>query len=831
MKHHRRIRRAAAAGALVTIIAVTVAPAGADEGDPADARQLGSFSIVFRPEDATYLADDGTWRSIVDDAVAERGDNGCITDDDGTQDCLPAAATSVGLASGNILYWNALQGTENLSPTRGAVPAGGNIAENEDSRLLRLDPADPARSTVAVPGNASGFTDEDRRGAQEQGVIPNPLALGTFIVPTNPESAPPNSNGLFCSDQLHLSSGQIIAVGGTNYYSEPSLGDALRVAGLAEEASETPAVEDVGVIELEGVRDARLFDPSAGEAGGWTSIEPMEYGRWYPSALTLPDGDVLVASGVTKLIKPLYTDDDLADSGDNVPYLERFDVEGGSWSVEARDGANVRRTMPLYPRLHLLPNGHVYYDAAGQAFNPAGQSYAEALWNMAATYDPETKTWADLGVPGLQGPDATLDPSGNVTEPGFRGSTFSAMLPLRPDADGAYDRAAVLSAGGVLLPTPGSLLPTASSRINQLHIDGDGSAVLETIPTDPLGRARWYGSGVVLPTGQVALFNGADLDAVVAPGAESPIRQVELFTPRYSADDPTVVTGGDWEDVAMQTRGRTYHNSAILLPDASVLVGGHAPIPNSYAFTANNPDIPGAREFANNFRDASFEIYYPPYLHHGDRPEIADADDSVPNAGTLRLRTRDAVETVVLVRNPSYTHLVDGDQRSVELTFEVLDRPGNALDQIRAVVPGPEVVPPGPYMVFVNERIDGELVPSVSHQVFVGADAPAFSRDGAGAFGTSPVQAQLAPVTPPPSTAGGAVPSDGSVAGDQVDVSTAVDGADDGFVPQADARRSFVPAAATGGIELVPWGLGGLAVALGGGLAWVAGSRRRRHVP
>jgi hypothetical protein len=106
----------------------------------------------------------------------------------------------------------------------------------------------------------------------------------------------------------------------------------------------------------------------------------MHYGRWYPSLVTLPDGKILVASGVSKLLKPVYPDRPF-DSGTNVKQLELYDPATGRWSV-LPESAN--RSLPLFPRLHLLPNGHVYYDVAGQSFNPFGQAYDEAFWNVIA---------------------------------------------------------------------------------------------------------------------------------------------------------------------------------------------------------------------------------------------------------------------------------------------------------------------------------------------------------------------------------------------------------------------------------------------------------------
>ena len=228
----------------------------------------------------------------------------------------------------------------------------------------------------------------------------------------------------------------MLAAGGTAYYQDPEIGDT-----------------GYGLVELEGLRNSRIYNP---DTNRWTQTGSMAVGRWYPSLVTLGNGRVFVASGVEKLVKPVYPDHPL-DSFANVRKTETYDPATGKWTDNGTTGA---RSLPLFPRLHLLPNGHVYYNAAGQAFNPFGQSYDEALWNIAASYDPAAGRWKELGVPGVDGGSLTdlldLDfgapvsdlaklgiPGGgkSVTIPGFRGSTFSIMLPLEPDALGRYSKA------------------------------------------------------------------------------------------------------------------------------------------------------------------------------------------------------------------------------------------------------------------------------------------------------------------------------------------------------------------------------------------------------
>ena len=576
----------------------------------------------------------------------------CVEDADGRSICKPAGASVVVLPNGKVLYWDALEGMED--PEVNGVAEFGHVAQNDAVRVLDLRGPRPtwARSEVDPVSNPDGLEGE---------YLPGPLH-------NNDETR--NDGDLFCSDQLLLADGRVLDAGGTAYYQEPGI----------------PGMPTYGVVELEGLKNSRLYDP---DSNTWTAGDTMAYGRWYPSLVTLPDNRVLVASGVTKLIKPVYPDRP-TDSGLNVTQTEVFDPKTSTWSV---DGG--KKSLPLYPRLHLLPNGKVYYDAAGQTFNPAGQAYDEATWNMAATYDPKTQTWSDLGLPVFGYPEAPAPL-------GFRGSAFSQMLKLTAP----YDTAQFLSAGGVYGVSPGTYVGTDTSTLNTVTMGPDGSESFTSEATSPLNNPRWYSTGVTLPTGQVLAFNGADRDEVVNPGSGTAVTTPELFDPAT----------GEWTELAAQSKGRTYHSTAVLLPDARVLVGGHSPIATGY--TTQNPALQDSLGFSNPVRDPSFEVYEPPNLFYGERPVITEVASSVTRGKQLVIETPDAreVSSVTIVRNTALTHLVDADQRVVELP--VVKRTGGAVTV--AVTGNAAVLPDGPYNVFVNKRYAKGETPSVGRQVFVG---------------------------------------------------------------------------------------------------------------
>lgn len=645
-------------------------------GTGADKETLGAFTEPFCEE--KFLSD------YPDADIPERGagtmgltnplpfpyqnlEHCARRSEDKIYECKPSAGSIALLPDNRLIYFNALENTENAEFN--TFKEGGDITVNDQTRVLALGGNGVASWSRPAVNDAGAVNPTIQPGAGTQ--LP---VLGNVDISTTPDDPQRNDGALFCSHLVNLYDGRVLAAGGTDYYTE------------------------LGLVELEGLKNTRIFDP---KTNAWTQADSMSWGRWYPTLTTLVNGNLFVASGVRKLIKPVYLDRP-QDSGRNETHTEIFQAgcnEGrGKWTD---NGAAGQKSLPLFPRLHLLPNNNVYYAAGGQAFNPLGQSYDEALWNFAAAYDPAKNVWTTLGIPGL-----------NSTLPGFRGSTTSVLMPLVPDENGSYPKAELLTMGGVYALSPGSYIAFAQSRIDTVSLGG-GDMSLSSRNVGSLNQPRWYGQGVLLPTGQVMLFSGADVDEVVLPGTEAPILDPEMF-------DPVSET---WTVMARQGKARTYHNTALLLPDGRVLVGGHSPIPFGYAV---HFDVPLR---APQGRDPTFEIYSPPYMFK-QRPAIGSVSaDSAAPGSKLTIKTADAQAIadkgyVVLARRTAITHLVDGDQRNVLL--RIVD---HTADSITVQLPNNDpaqnqaVLPPGHYLLFLVANAGKDAVPSVSAPLLItGAD-------------------------------------------------------------------------------------------------------------
>lgn len=125
----------------------------------------------------------------------------------------------------------------------------------------------------------------------------------------------------------------------------------------------------------------------------------------------------------------------------------------------------------------------------------------------------------------------------------------------------------------------------------------------------------------------------------------------------------------------------------------------HAPctaFPESHVWLTNHP--------LSNTRPGTFEqrieIYTPPYLYRGGRPELTAGPERISRGGTGLFTTRHAssITAAKLMRPSAVTHVTDTDQRSVALDLE------KSGDSISVTVPrNRALVPSGWYMLFVTD--------------------------------------------------------------------------------------------------------------------------------
>jgi len=170
--------------------------------------------------------------------------------------------------------------------------------------------------------------------------------------PQNPSAPPvrkpfPKGADLFCCFCVQLADGKILVVGG----SEPD-----HLAG----ATFNPQTDYRGSA---GASTIVIFDPRKDKWEKPKSSPKLLQGRWYPTAVVLGDGSVLVISGRRET--PVTTgagkwsDPKLADwvrnrgIADVVEHLKPPD-----YRPQAVTGAN--HMIPIYPGIHLAPDDRLY---------------------------------------------------------------------------------------------------------------------------------------------------------------------------------------------------------------------------------------------------------------------------------------------------------------------------------------------------------------------------------------------------------------------------------------------------------------------------------------
>ncbi|KAF5024815.1 hypothetical protein F66182_3054 [Fusarium sp. NRRL 66182] len=254
---------------------------------------------------------------------------------------------------------------------------------------------------------------------------------------------------------------------------------------------------------------------------------------------------------------------------------------------------------------------------------------------------------------------------------------------------------------GKILSAGGSPDYTGSDANKRAHITTIGQPFKPSSVKRVADMAfpRGFGNAVVLPDGTV-LVTGGQRKAVVFTNTDG-ILIPELYNPKTNR----------WTQLAPHAVPRNYHSVSILLPDATVFIGG-----GGLCYVAK---VGGSTAGCDKTADhADGEIFQPPYLFNKDgslanRPIIQGLADKPVKAGStisFRVTGTSGKVTMSLVRMGSATHSVNSDQRRVPLTnFQVKG------SQYSVKLPQDNgVLLPGFYYLFV---MSPQGVPSMSKTV------------------------------------------------------------------------------------------------------------------
>jgi hypothetical protein len=357
----------------------------------------------------------------------------------------------------------------------------------------------------------------------------------------------------------------------------------------------------------------------------------MNQGRWYPTVTALADGTALVLSG--SFIK------DGTTIINDLPQI----WDGQQWKSTANFIG-----LPLYPRMHVAPDGQVFMSGTN-----------------AQTYLLNTNgagTWTPLPAPG------------GLRRNGVREYAPSVI----------YDIGKVIYIGGGNNGVTD--VPTAAAEVIDLGVN---PPVWREVASMHFPRRQH--NATILPDGTVLVTGGTRGPGFndLSPG--SPVHVAELWNPVTDT----------WTELAAEDVDRCYHGTAVLLPDATVLSAG------SGEFFVGN----GANDPRDSHRNA--QVFHPPYLFHGPRPEITSAPEEIDYGQTFSLKISGPdVGRVTWIRLPSVTHAFDQNQRIHFLQFS-LDHGSLTISAPER----PEICPPGHYMLFVISQAG---VPSLARIIQIG---------------------------------------------------------------------------------------------------------------
>ena len=287
---------------------------------------------------------------------------------------------------------------------------------------------------------------------------------------------------------------------------------------------------NVGGWSLQSTYGVRLYIPdgSPGVAGknDWQENYKevsLQNGRWYPSAMIMANGSILVVGGEN------------GSNGPPVPTLEILPKPAGGGVIFC-DFLNQTDPYNLYPFTAVLPSGGIFI----------------AYYNQARILDAGTlQTTKQLP----QIPGSVNNPLSGRTYP------FEGTQVILPQVAPYSDPITVLICGG---SNPGPAIAVD----NCASIQPDAANPQWTIERMPSQRVMTCIAP--LPDGTYLILNGAKQGTAGFGLATNPNLNAVLY-------DPSKPVNARFTVMANTTVARLYHSEAILLQDGRVLVSGSDP--------------------------------------------------------------------------------------------------------------------------------------------------------------------------------------------------------------------------------------------------------------
>jgi hypothetical protein len=537
-----------------------------------------------------------------------------------------------------------------------ATPAGQGVWTTSTS----LMPINPVHGILLNTGNVLYIAGS---GNCPPGLAGCPTGFGSATIWTPSTGAfktIPLPFDAFCNGATQMADGRVFINGGTDTYATGPAAAIMRAmghghaapGGRASVASEgTPGHKpprDATTAQAQGFGGSNLsaiFDPAT---SAFTLTPPMVAGRWYPNTTSLADGRVMTYGGQDEKAD----DDPLIEYWNgswSAPVIPTCSIGGGPVgdcrTLKYSDGSlPVPGAPALYPRMFLLPNGkliHAGPEPETWVFDPAAGA-GVANWTYLAT---------------------------NVANQ-YRSYGSVVLLPLLPETN--Y-QPVILTMGGM----GSSVVATNTTELIDMS-----SATPMWVAGPAMSRPRVEMNAVLLPTGQVLAVGGSANDEDGSTASFT----ADLYDPKTNS----------FSSAAPNVYPHLYHSTALLLPDATVVLSG------------GNPQ--------QGFFEPHIEIYQPAYLFNADgslatRPSLTAAPATVGYGNTFTVQTNGNIAGAVLIREAAVTHAFDMSQRLVGLSFTT-----NGQTLTLTGPPNGNVAPPGAYLLFL---VNTNGVPSVGQVVTI----------------------------------------------------------------------------------------------------------------